>query len=185
MTPAMVRYYELKNEYPDSILFFRMGDFYEMFDEDSRVASKVLDLALTSRQKDENGNVDVANNPMCGVPFHAADMYIGRLTAKGYKVAICEQMAEPGEVKGVLPRDVVRVITPGTVTDLAQLEDKSNNFLCAAYEDEGGIGAAFADISTGELFLATLASHQKLLDELARYKPAEILCSGYYLLTKT
>jgi len=184
MTPAMVRYYELKNEYPDSILFFRMGDFYEMFDEDSRVASKVLDLALTSRQKDENGNVDVANNPMCGVPFHAADMYIGRLTAKGYKVAICEQMAEPGEVKGVLPRDVVRVITPGTVTDLAQLEDKSNNFLCAAYEDEGGIGAAFADISTGELFLATLASHQKLLDELARYKPAEILCSGYLFADK-
>ena len=144
MTPAMERYFELKKEYPDSILFFRMGDFYEMFDEDARIASQVLELTLTSRQKGEDKQPDIKNNPMCGVPYHAADVYIGRLTAKGYKVAICEQMADPAEVKGVLPRDVVRVITPGTVTDASQLEEKSNNFLCAAYQDESGIGVAFA-----------------------------------------
>lgn len=177
MTPAMERYFELKNEYPDSILFFRMGDFYEMFADDARLAASVLELALTSRQKNEQGKPDVENNPMCGVPFHAADIYIGRLTAKGYKVAICEQMAAPGEVKGVLPRDVIRVITPGTITDVAQLEEKRNNFLCAAYSDGKAFGSAFADISTGELFLVTHASWQKLLDELARYKPAEIICS--------
>ncbi len=179
MTPAMVRYFELKKEYPDSILFFRMGDFYEMFSDDARIASEVLDLALTSRQKNEAGKPDVKNNPMCGVPFHAADTYIGRLTSRGYKVAICEQMALPGEVKGVLPRDVVRVITPGTITDTAQLEEKRNNFLCAAYGEGGHYGVAFTDISTGELFLVTLSSCQKLLDELARYNPAEIICSAH------
>ncbi len=177
MTPAMIRYYELKKEYPDSILFFRMGDFYEMFDEDARVASKLLDIAITSRQKNEDKKPDIENNPMCGVPFHAADTYIGRLTSRGYKVAICEQMAEPGEVKGVLPRDVVRVITPGTVTDTAQLDEKSNNFLCSAYSDNSGYGVAFVDVTTGELFLVTLPSWQKLVDEIARYMPAEILLS--------
>ncbi len=177
MTPAMERYYELKNEYPDSILFFRMGDFYEMFSEDARIAAKVLDLTLTSRQKNDEGRPDVENNPMCGVPFHAADVYIGRLTARGYKVAICEQMADPSEVKGILPRDVVRVITPGTITDAAQLDEKTNNFLCAAYAETTGYGAAFADVTTGELFLVTLPSWQKLIDELARYNPAEIILS--------
>ncbi|MBE7022555.1 MAG: DNA mismatch repair protein MutS, partial [Ruminococcaceae bacterium] len=178
MTPAMERYYELKNEYPDCILFFRMGDFYEMFDEDARTVAPILELALTSRQKGKDGKPDTANNPMCGVPFHAADLYIGRLTSKGHKVAICEQMAEPGEVKGVLPRDVIRVITPGTVTDTAQLDEKSNNFLCTAYRYQNSIGAAFADVSTGELFLVTLSSRQKLMDELARYKPVELILSG-------
>ena len=177
MTPAMERYFELKKDYPDSILFFRMGDFYEMFSDDARLAAQVLDLTLTSRQKNALGKPDVENNPMCGVPFHAADVYIGRLTAKGYKVAICEQMALPGEVSGVLPRDVVRVITPGTITDTTQLEDKKNNFLCAAYGEGSAIGVAFADISTGELFLVTLPSWQRLLDELARYAPAEIILS--------
>ncbi len=178
MTPAMIRYYELKEEYPDAILFFRMGDFYEMFGEDSRIASRLLDLALTSRTKNEEGKPDVENNPMCGVPFHAADTYIGRLTDKGYKVAICEQMADPGEVKGILPRDVVRVVTPGTVTDAAHLDEKSNNFLCAAYSDSSGFGAAFADVTTGELFLVTLPTWQKLVDELARYNPAEMIFSS-------
>ena len=178
MTPAMIRYYELKEEYPDSILFFRMGDFYEMFGEDSRIASKILDLALTSRTKNAEGKPDVENNPMCGVPFHAADTYIGRLTDRGYKVAICEQLADPSEVKGILPRDVVRVITPGTVTDAAHLDEKNNNFLCAAYADSSGFGAAFADVTTGELFLVTLPTRQKLVDELARYNPAEMIFSS-------
>ncbi len=177
MTPAMERYFELKQEYPDSILFFRMGDFYEMFSDDARVAAKQLDLALTSRQKNKDGKPDIEKNPMCGVPFHAADTYIGRLTTKGYKVAICEQMALPGEVKGVLPRDVIRVITPGTITDAKQLDDKENNFLGAIYQDSGSFGAAFADISTGELFLVSLPSYQKLIDELARYTPKEIILS--------
>ncbi len=177
MTPAMERYFELKTEYPDSILFFRMGDFYEMFSEDARVAAKVLDLTLTSRQKNDEGRPDVENNPMCGVPFHAADVYIGRLTARGYKVAICEQMADPSEVKGILPRDVVRVVTPGTITDAAQLDEKTNNFLCGAYGDAAGFGVAFSDVTTGELFLCTLPSHKKLIDELARYNPAEIILS--------
>ncbi|MBQ9915201.1 MAG: DNA mismatch repair protein MutS, partial [Clostridia bacterium] len=167
MTPAMERYFELKKEYPDSILFFRMGDFYEMFSEDARVASMVLDLTLTSRQKNEDKKPDIENNPMCGVPFHSADVYIGRLTARGYKVAICEQLADPSEVKGVLPRDVVRVVTPGTITDTAQLDEKKNNFLCAAYCDAAGFGAAFTDVTTGELFLVSLPTWQKLIDELA------------------
>ena len=184
MTPAMERYYELKEEYPDSILFFRMGDFYEMFGEDSRIASKVLELALTSRTKNKEGKPDVENNPMCGVPFHAADIYIGRLTDRGYKVAICEQMADPSEVKGILPRDVVRVITPGTVTDAAHLDEKNTNFLCAAYGDASGFGAAFADVTTGELFLVTLPSWQKLVDELARYNPAEIILSAAFKICR-
>ncbi len=183
MTPAMERFFELKKEYTDAILFFRMGDFYEMFDADARIAAEELDLALTSRSKNEQGKPDVENNPMCGVPYHAADIYIGRLTAKGYKVAICEQMALPGEVSGVLPREVVRVVTPGTITDLNQLEEKSNNFLCAAYMESGAYGVAFADISTGELFLVTLPSWKKLLDELARYNPAEMIFSaGVYAI---
>ena len=129
LTPMMKQYLEIKKANPGSILFFRLGDFYERFDEDARVASKELDLTLTTRDKDPKKTAE-EKLPMCGIPYHASDSYIARLIAKGYKVAICEQTEDPAAAKGLVKRDVIRVVTPGTVIDAACLEDKSSNFLC-------------------------------------------------------
>jgi len=144
MTPMMRQYLEVKQNYPDAILFFRMGDFYEMFLDDAIVASKELEIALTSRSKTEDGE----KNPMCGVPYHAADSYIDKLIAKGYKVAICEQLEDPATAKGIVKRDVIRVVTPGTAVGSKLLDEKTNNFLCAIYGQEQGFGVAFSDLST-------------------------------------
>src|SRR5918994_1770632 len=153
-TPAMRQYFEAKRQYRNAIVFFRMGDFYEMFYEDALVAARALELTLTSRSKDASGTAV----PMCGVPFHAADTYISRLVRKGYRVAICEQVEDPRKAKGVVKRDVVRVVSPGTLTDASYLEAREPAFLMSivpcgarlqpASADE--FGAALLDLSTGE-----------------------------------
>ncbi len=173
-TPMMEQYEQIKAQYDDCILFYRLGDFYEMFNEDAIVASKELELTLTGRN---SGGGERA--PMCGVPFHSADSYIARLVAKGYKVAICEQTEDPAETKGLVRRDVIRIITPGTVTDSAVLDDKKNNFLCCVYYSEGDIALVFADITTGELFATKLKETQEnaMLSELSAFAPTEIVFS--------
>ena len=167
----MRQYLASKEQYPDAILFFRLGDFYEMFFNDAVVASKALDLTLTARNK---GAMDEV--PMCGVPYHSAQGYITRLVELGHKVAICEQMADPSTVKGIVPREVVRVVTPGVVLDTEALDSKANNFLAAfRLETGGGAGLAALDVSTGELRATTVDTEAALLSELARLEPAEIL----------
>ncbi len=149
MTPMMKQYLEMKDRNPDSILFFRLGDFYEMFFDDAKLASRELDLTLTTRDRSKPPE---ERTPMCGVPYHSCDSYIARLIAKGYKVAICEQTEDPATAKGLVDRDIVRVITPGTVMSASMLEEGKNNFLCAVYADSAAIGLCLCDLSTGEVF---------------------------------
>ncbi|WXJ94808.1 DNA mismatch repair protein MutS [Neomoorella carbonis] len=168
LTPMMEQYRQIKSQYPDSILFFRLGDFYEMFYEDAEVVSRELDLVLTSR-----GGKEAA--PMCGVPYHAADSYLARLIAKGYKVAICEQMEDPRQAKGLVRREVIRVVTPGTIIDEKALPAKGNNYLAAIVGEGGSFGLAWADASTGEFQFTLCPGLEELLDELVRLMPAEYL----------
>ncbi|MBE7028151.1 MAG: DNA mismatch repair protein MutS [Ruminococcaceae bacterium] len=167
----MKQYLSVKEDYKDTILFFRLGDFYEMFLDDAVIASKELGLTLTSRSK----GAERDKNPMCGVPFHAADLYISKLVSKGYKVAICEQLEDPKMVKGIVKRDVVKVVTPGTITDTNALDDKSNNYLCAIYRGDIYYGVAFADITTGDFFVTEAQDSVRLINEIARYNPSEII----------
>ena len=184
LTPMMKQYLEIKANNPDSILFFRLGDFYEMFSDDARVASKELDLTLTSRDRGKHAKPAEEQVPMCGIPYHASDAYIARLIAKGYKVAICEQVEDPATAKGLVKRDIIRVVTPGTVIDAACLEDKASNFLCGIYLDEAVGGVAFCDITTGKTHLTAFSGEGKadhIINELGRFSPAEaILSAGAY-----
>src|SRR5262245_3728834 len=168
----MRQYHAAKSAYPDAILFFRLGDFYEMFYDDAVSASRVLDLTLTSRNKGAADEV-----PMAGVPYHAAAGYIARLLALGHKVAICEQMADPTKTRGIVPREVVRVLTPGLVTDGEQLDGRANHYLCAIDRPAEGspIGLARLDLSTGELAAASIADAAALVGELSRLDPREVL----------
>ena len=177
LTPMKRQYQEIKQQHEDCLLFFRLGDFYEMFNEDAKVASRELDLALTTR--DRNVEDPDERTPMCGVPYHSAEAYIGRLIAKGYKVAICEQMEDPALAKGLVQRDVIRIITPGTVTESSMLEEGRSNYLGAVYLDRQGGGAAFCDISTGEFCCASFAddAQSHILNELGRFAPREVLLS--------
>ncbi|MDS1030760.1 DNA mismatch repair protein MutS [Bacillota bacterium LX-D] len=174
VTPMMRQYLKIKQNYLDSILFFRLGDFYEMFFEDALTASKELEITLTSR---EGGEERV---PMCGIPYHAADGYIARLVNRGYKVAICEQVEDPKSAKGIVKREVIRVITPGTIVDEKVLSEKQNNYLVALAAEQDVYSLAYIDISTGE-FKVTYVEEKSgmylLIDELVRLKPAEILFS--------
>ena len=177
LTPMKRQYNEIKQQYGDCLLFFRLGDFYEMFDEDAKVASRELDLTLTTRDRTVADPAE--RTPMCGVPYHSAETYIARLIAKGYKVAICEQTEDPALAKGLVSRDVVRIITPGTVTESSMLEEGKSNYLCAAcLEGERG-GAAFCDISTGEFCCAPFGTDASahIVNELARFGPREIILS--------
>ncbi|MCQ2559146.1 MAG: DNA mismatch repair protein MutS [Clostridia bacterium] len=167
-TPMMKQYLEIKAQYPDTILFFRLGDFYEMFLEDALTASKALEITWTSRDAGQKEKV-----PMCGVPYHSAESYIAKLIAKGYKVAICEQMKDPETTRGIVQREVVRIITPGTVLD--SLEDKEHNFLSVVWPEFQGYGLAIADISTGLLQIGQFSFSEALADELFRLQPAELL----------
>lgn len=166
----MTHYLETKKAYPDCLLFYRLGDFYEMFFEDARLASKELELTLTGK---ECGLEERA--PMCGVPFHAADSYINRLVKQGYKVAVAEQMEDPKLAKGLVKREVIRVVTPGTVTAAGALEEEKNNYLAAVSEENGRYGLAFADISTGSFFVTEADGRKELGDILAEFHPAELL----------
>ena len=172
----MQQYFELKEQYKDHLLFYRLGDFYEMFFDDAKCASKELDLTLTGR---DCGMPERA--PMCGVPFHSADSYIAKLVAKGYKIAICEQTEDPAQAKGLVKREVIRVITPGTVTESGMLSEGKNNYLCAVCISGASAGLAFADISTAQVYATQITddeSRQKLLNELAVYAPKEMLVNA-------
>ena len=176
LTPMMRQYLNMKQLHPDCILFFRLGDFYEMFQEDAKLVSKELDLTLTTRDR---GKPAEERTPMCGVPYHSADAYIARLIAKGYKIAICEQMEDPATAKGLVDRDIIRIITPGTVMNSSMLEEGKNNFLCALCRDGGGTGLCICDVSTGELsaacFPAGEEGEEHLYNELGRFAPREAL----------
>ena len=172
-TPLMKQYNEIKKDYEDSILFFRLGDFYEMFFEDAVKASKELGLTLTSRNKEKDANV-----PLAGVPYHSASSYITKLVSKGYKVAICEQVEDPKSAKGIVKREVVKVVTPGTVIDVDSLDSKSNNYLLSIREADGKIGIAYIDITTGEFKVTEIKKekdYSKLFNELNKIEPKEIL----------
>ena len=178
LTPMMRQYFEVKDRYKDCIMFFRLGDFYEMFFEDAIVASKTLEIALTGR---ECGMSERA--PMCGIPFHSSQNYISKLVENGYKVAICEQVEDVNASKGIVKRDVVRVITPGTVLEGSLLENKKNNYLLAMYTENNKIGLAYTDISTGEVN-ATYLDESKLIEELAKIHPTEIICNDSNTIDK-
>lgn len=173
LSPMMMQYFKIKNEYADTILFFRLGDFYEMFFDDAKIAAQELDLVLTGR---DCGQEERA--PMCGVPFHSADSYIAKLVSRGYKVAICEQMEDPATAKGIVKRDVIRIITPGTVIEKNMLEDGANNYLCSVFSGEKKLGVCFADVSTGEFHITVLSGDDvqgKLLNQLSAYSPKELI----------
>ncbi|MDE5984986.1 MAG: DNA mismatch repair protein MutS [Eubacterium sp.] len=172
----MVQYFQIKAQYGDTILFFRLGDFYEMFFDDAKIASRELDLVLTGR---DCGQEERA--PMCGVPFHSADGYIAKLVSRGYKVAICEQMENPAEVKGLVKRDVIRIITPGTVIEGNMLEDGVNNYLCSVFGSDKDLGLCFADVSTGEFHITVLDGddiQNKLINQLSTYAPKELIINA-------
>ena len=176
LSPMMKQYFQIKEQNKDSILFFRLGDFYEMFYDDAKLASKELELTLTGR---DCGQEERA--PMCGVPFHSAEGYIARLVSRGYKVAICEQTEDPAKAKGLVRRDIIRVITPGTVMESSMLDESQNNYICSLYSDKNHIGIVFCDISTGQLFVSRFksdSSFTQLKDQLTAYAPKEILIGG-------
>ncbi len=174
----MQQYLDIKAQNPDSILFFRLGDFYEMFNEDAKLASRELDLTLTTRDRNKPEEERV---PMCGVPYHSCDSYIARLIAKGYKVAICEQTEDPALAKGLVDREIIRVITPGTVISSSMLEEGKNNYICGIYADSAVLGLCLCDISTGEVYATSFPAGEEALDhlknELGRFHPAEAVLS--------
>ncbi len=175
-TPMMRQFLEIKERCKDCILFFRLGDFYEMFFEDAEIASRELELVLTGK---DCGLAERA--PMCGVPYHAALSYIGRLVSKGHKVAVCEQMEDPALAKGIVKRDIVRIYTPGTVTDEQMLSQKRNNFIAAIFEFRNMYGISAADITTGEMYLTSLtvgSTYNHLANEIARFTPSEIIINA-------
>ena len=178
LTPMMKQYFEVKERYPDCILFFRLGDFYEMFFEDALIASKTLEIALTGKScgLDERA-------PMCGVPYHSANAYISKLVESGFKVAIGEQMEDPQTAKGIVRRDVIRVVTPGTVLEGNLLENKKNNYLMSLYKEGEKIGLAYVDISTGEVN-ATNLSIDKVIEEIAKVHPTEIILNDLSFIEK-
>ncbi len=169
----MQQYFEIKEKYKEYILMYRLGDFYEMFFDDAKIAAKELELVLTGRDCGEEERA-----PMCGVPYHAVDGYIGKLVSHGYKVAICEQMEDPSLAKGIVKRDVVRMITPGTLTESSLLDEKKNNYICAVYLGDGAVGVSFADISTGSLSATEFSGSDmmsRLFGEMGVYAPREVV----------
>jgi DNA mismatch repair protein MutS len=184
MTPMMQQYMDIKEQHKDKIIFFRLGDFYEMFFEDALTASRELEITLTGR---DCGMAERA--PMCGIPYHAAEIYISRLVAKNYKVAICEQVEDPALAKGIVKREVVRIVTPGTVTESTMLDEKSNNYLMAVYNNDKTTSIAYIDLSTGEFNCtqADIAEQQNIISEINRINPTEAICNnelGFNLLPK-
>ena len=173
LSPMMQQYMDIKAQNEDTILFFRVGDFYEMFFEDAKTASEELDIVLTGK---DCGLEERA--PMCGVPYHSCEAYIARLVEKGHKVAICEQVENPATAKGLVKRDIVRIITPGTVIEDSMLEEGKNNYLAALSFDKQSYGLCFTDASTGECYVTSIAldkAEHKIINELSRFRPQELL----------
>ncbi len=175
LTPMQRQYRHIKENNSDCILFFRLGDFYEMFDEDARLAARELDLTLTTRDR---GKPKEEQTPMCGVPYHSVDSYIARLVQKGYKVAICEQMTDPALSKGLVEREITRIVTPGTVTESCMLDESKNNYMGCVYSEAGRFGLAFCDVSTGAFFATVCTDEQNVASELGRFSPSEVLRFG-------
>lgn len=178
MTPMMQQYLETKKEYPDCILFYRLGDFYEMFFEDALTASKELEITLTGK----NCGLE-ERAPMCGIPYHAVDGYLNKLVSRGYKVAICEQMEDPKLAKGLVKRDVVRIVTPGTNLNVQALDESRNNYLMSIAYFQGKIGISVADVTTGDYYLTEAEDNKKLLDEINKYHPSEIVCNDAFFVS--
>lgn len=177
-TPMMQQYIETKKSYQDCILFYRLGDFYEMFFEDALTASKELEITLTGKSC---GQEDRA--PMCGIPYHAVDGYLNKLVAKGYKVAICEQVEDPKLAKGLVKREVVRIVTPGTNLNVQSLEESRNNFLMCVTYTPSKIGISVADVTTGDYYLTEVEDLKKLMDEVMKYQPSELICNDAFLVS--
>ncbi len=175
MTPMMEQYFEIKNQYKDYLLFYRVGDFYEMFYDDAITASREIDLTLTGKDCGEPERA-----PMAGVPFHAVDVYIGKLIEKGFKIAICEQTEDPALAKGLVKREVIRVVTPGTLIESNLLSEKKNNYLCALYLGEVECGICFCDVSTAEVYATSFSGvnmQTSLINEIGAYAPVEVVCN--------
>ena len=178
LSPMMQHYVKTKNENPDCILFYRLGDFYEMFFDDAIVVSRELELTLTGKSC---GLEERA--PMCGVPFHALEVYLTRLVNKGYKVAICEQMEDPAEAKGIVRREIVRIVTPGTNIDNASLDETKNNYLMSIVFIDDVFGVSLADVSTGDCYVTELDTERKLIDEINKFNPSEIICNESFTIS--
>lgn len=178
VTPMMQHYLEMKEEYKDCILFYRLGDFYEMFFEDAITVSRELELTLTGKSC---GMEERA--PMCGIPFHAADVYLNKLVAKGYKVAICEQMEDPKLAKGIVKREVIRVVTPGTNLNPQQLEEGKNNYLMCIYYGGDTYGISAVDVSTGDFYVTEVDELRKVTDEITKFAPSELICNNAMLMS--
>ena len=178
LSPMMQKYMETKAEYPDCILFYRLGDFYEMFFEDAITSSRELELTLTGKMC---GLEERA--PMCGVPHHAVDTYLNRLVSKGYKVAICEQVEDAKNAKGLVKREVTRVVTPGTNLNASALDEGKNNYImCIVYLSDR-YGLAIADVTTGDFYTTEVDSDRKLLDEICKFAPSEIVCNEAFYVS--
>ena len=175
LTPMQRQYHAIKDQNQDCILFFRLGDFYEMFDEDAKLAARELDLTLTTRDRSKPKE---EQTPMCGVPYHSVDSYIARLVQKGYKVAICEQMEDPATAKGIVEREITRIVTPGTVTESCMLDESRNNYIGCIYGEGGKFGLSFCDVSTGAFFVTVCSDPQSVASELGRFAPSEVIRYG-------
>ena len=178
LTPMMQQYMETKKQYPDCILFYRLGDFYEMFFEDAVTVSRELQIVLTGK----NCGLE-ERAPMCGVPYHAVESYLNRLVSKGYKVAICEQVEDPKQAKGIVKREVVRIVTPGTNLNVQALDETKNNYIMCIVYIADRYGLSVADVSTGDYFVTELDSGKKLLDEIAKFSPSEIICNEPFYMS--
>lgn len=178
MTPMMQQYVETKKQYKECILFYRLGDFYEMFFDDAKLVSKELELTLTGK---DCGMEERA--PMCGVPYHAVDGYLNKLVSKGYKVAICEQVEDPKLAKGLVRREVIRIVTPGTNLNAQALEESRNNYIMCISHFPNNIGIAIADVTTGDFYMTEVDGLSKLMDELYKYMPTEIICNDALMMS--
>lgn len=178
LTPMMQQYIETKKQYQDCILFYRLGDFYEMFYEDALTASKALEITLTGKNCGQEEKA-----PMCGVPYHAVEGYLNKLVSMGYKVAICEQVEDPKQAKGIVKREVVRIVTPGTNLNIQALDDGKNNYLMSVVYFSDRIGISVADVTTGDYYLTEVEDKKKLLDEINKYLPSEIICNDAFLVS--
>ena len=174
----MTHYLETKKQYPDCILFYRLGDFYEMFFEDAQTVSKELELTLTGK---DCGLEERA--PMCGVPYHAVEGYLSRLVQKGYKVAIAEQMEDPKQAKGLVKREVIRVVTPGTLTNSQVLEESKNNYLMGIVYIDGVFGVSTVDVSTGDYLVTEVRNERSRLDEIYKFSPSELICNEAFYMS--